>query len=489
MNIATELRELAQARWPHRPAFHEGERTWTHAQVHDLAARAATVLADRGVRPGTRVLVAVPDGIAWVTAFLATARLGATAVLTNPALPVADHDFIVADAGVSHVVAGEETADRFAGLETLRDVELVAAARHAPEGRAQPVGADTPLYVQYTSGTTGRPKGVVHRHTDPSFYHAAFGRARLRLGPEDVTLSVSKLFFAYGFGNALVFPLFSGGSAVLTPERPGPGRVAELVRRHGVTAVYGVPSSYARLVGDTDPTDFASLRVAVSAGEKLSPAFAERFTGFLGVPVLDQLGSTEAGHAMCANGVDDNVAGTIGTPVPGFALQVRDKHGDEVAVGEEGELWARGPSVMPGYLGLPEETERTLVDGWLATRDRAVRNPDGTYTHLGRADDLEMVGGITMSPLEVEQVLGEHPGVRDVAVASIPDERGASRLRAFVVATTTAPDSQTLTTELLSLAGSRLAAFKVPRTVELVDVLPRTATGKIQRFRVRQGTW
>ncbi|MEY9214556.1 AMP-binding protein [Thermobifida halotolerans] len=488
MNVSADLEARAR-RWWSRPAFLEGDHVWTHGEVHDLAARAATVLAGRGVAAGTRVLLALPDGIAWAVAFLATARLGATAVLTNPALPKGDHEFIVADARVTHVVAGEETAERFTGVTVLRGAELVDAARRDSPGPALDVSGDTPLYVQYTSGTTGRPKGAVHRHSDPSFYHAAFGEPRLGLRPEDVTLSISKLFFAYGFGNAFVFPLFSGGSAVLTPERPKPALVAELVERHGVSVLYGVPSAYGNLAAETDPSAFASLRAAVSAGEKLTLPFHERFTGFLGVPVLDQLGSTEAGHAMCANGIDSDTPGTIGRPVRGFELQVRDKAGNRVRDGEEGELWARGPSVMAEYLNRPEETAKTLVDGWLATRDRAVRNPDGTYTHLGRTDDLEMVGGITVSPLEIEHVLGAHPGVKEVAVACVTDGRGASRLRAFVVPEPSSPSPETLATELISRARAELAAFKVPRSVEVVAALPRTATGKIQRFRVRQGTW
>jgi len=488
VNVSAELEARARD-WSARPAFLEGDRVWSHGEVHDLAARAATVLADRGVSAGTRVLLVLPDGIAWAVAFLAVARLGATAVLTNPALPAADHEFIAADARVTHVVTGEETADRFADATVLRGGELVDAARRHSPGPALDVAGDTPLYVQYTSGTTGRPKGAVHRHRDLSCYYEAFGRPRLGLRADDVTLSVSKLFFAYGFGNAFVFPLFSGGSAVLTPERPKPALVAELVERHGVTVLYGVPSAYGNLAAETDPSAFAGLRAAVSAGEKLTLPFHERFTAFLGVPVLDQLGSTEAGHAMCANGLDSDTPGTIGRPVPGFELQVRDKDGTPLPDGEAGELWARGPSVMAGYLNRPEETAKTLVDGWLATRDRAVRNPDGTYTHLGRTDDLEMVGGITVSPLEVEQVLAAHPGVQEVAVAAVADERGASKLRAFVVPKPSAPPAETLSAELIGRARAELAAFKVPRSVQVVDALPRTPTGKIQRFRLRQGTW
>jgi fatty-acyl-CoA synthase/benzoate-CoA ligase/fatty acid CoA ligase FadD22 len=209
--------------------------------------------------------------------------------------------------------------------------------------------------------------------------------------------------------------------------------------------------------------------------------------------VLEQIGSTEAGHAFCANSFDHNRPGTVGRPVPGFEVELRDRAGTPVPDGTEGELWVRGPTVTSGYLNRPEETGRTLVRGWLATRDRAVREPDGTYRHLGRADDMEMVGGITVSPLEVEAVLRAHPAVKEVAVVTVTDGTGVGRLRAFVVPA--APQDiglqslQCLQEDLLRLARERLAAFKVPRSVSLVPSLPRTPTGKLRRHLVRQGAW
>ncbi len=257
-----------------------------------------------------------------------------------------------------------------------------------------------------------------------------------------------------------------------------------------MTLLYSVPSAYAALV--TDLADghqdcFASVRAAVSAGEGMPAGLGTRVTELLGAPVLEQIGSTEAGHAFCANSFDHNHPGTVGRPVPGFEVELRDRAGKPVPDGETGELWVRGPTVTPGYLNRPEETARTLVGGWLATRDRAVREPDGTFRHLGRADDMEMVGGITVSPLEVETLLRTHPGVRDVAVAAVTDERGASRLRAFVVPVP--PIGVGLEAELICMARDRLAAFKVPRSVSFVPTLPRTATGKLRRHLVRQGAW
>ena len=503
-NLAAHLAALAERHgWSDRAAFHQGHRSWTHGEVHELAARTATVLTHHGVRAGDRVLLALPDGITWVTAFLATARLGAVAVLVNPELPSADHAFMTEDAEAVLCVTGpwleEGEADekRFAGRPLLGADQLAALAPTAePTTTAHPVDAHTPLYVQYTSGTTGRPKGVVHAHGDPKTYHDLIGRRLLRITEDDVTLSVSKLFFAYGFGNAFVFPLFSGSSAVLVDRRPTPAAVDELVARHRVTLIYSVPSAYAALVSDRGSGHqacFASVRAAVSAGEGLPEGLGEQVGELLGAPVLEQIGSTEAGHAFCANSFDHNHPGTVGRPVPGFEVELRDRAGvrlpdaGEGAEGVEGELWVRGPTVTTGYLNRPEETARSLVGGWLATRDRAVREPDGTYRHLGRADDMEMVGGITVSPLEVEAVLRTHPAVKEVAVAALTDERGFSRLRAFVVPV--GPARAGLETELIELARARLAAFKAPRSISFVPSLPRTSTGKLRRHLVRQGAW
>ncbi|KOU64085.1 acyl-CoA synthase [Streptomyces sp. MMG1533] len=490
-NIAAYLSGLAERRgWTGRAAFHQGHRVWTHGEVHALAARAAGVLAEHGVRPGNRVLLALPDGIAWVTAFLATARLGAVAVLVNPELPAVEHTFMAEDTEAVLCVTGPGLEDRFSDRARLGADQFLAFTPATDPAPAHPVDAHTPLYVQYTSGTTGRPKGVVHTHGDTRAYHDLIGQRVLRITQDDVTLSVSKLYFAYGFGNAFVFPLFSGSSAVLVDRRPTPAAVDELIARHRVTLLYSVPSAYAALVADRGSGHdacFASVRAAVSAGEGMPTELGRQAAELLGAPVLEQIGSTEAGHAFCANSHEHNHPGTVGRPVPGFEVELRDRDGRPVPDGAEGELWVRGPTVTPGYLNRPEETARALAGGWLATRDRARREPDGSYRHLGRSDDMEMVGGITVSPLEVEAVLRTHPAVREVAVAAVRDGRGFSRLRAFVVPMAAPPTG--LEDDLIRLAREHLAAFRVPRSVSLVPSLPRTPTGKLRRHLVRRGAW
>lgn len=491
-NLAAQLAALAERRgWSGRPAFHQGHRRWTHGEVHDLAARAATVLAEHGVGPGDRVLLALPDSVAWVTAFLATARLGAVAVLVNPGLTPPELEFLAEDSEPVLCVTGPGLGDRFPRRARLAADRLAALCGAAlPTATAHQVDAHAPLLVQYTSGTTGRPKGVVHTHGDPKAYHDLIARRLLRITPDDVTLSLSHLFSGYGFGNAFVFPLFSGSSAVLPGRRPDPAAVDELVVRHRVTLLYAVPGQYAALVAeraDGHEACFVSVRAAVSSGEALPTGLARRVTGLLGAPVLEQLGSTETGHAFCANSFDHNHPGTVGRPVPGFEVEVRDPAGEPVPDGGDGELWVRGPTVTARYVNRPEESGRAHVGGWLATRDRARREPDGTFTHLGRVDDMETVGGVAVSPLEAEALLRTHRGVREVAVVAVTDHAGAHRLRAFVVPVTPIPVG--LEADLVCLARENLAAFMVPWGVSFVPSLPRTPSGRLRRHLVRRGAW
>lgn len=493
MNIAELLANTAAtAGWRKRTAYLSPPGTcWTHGQVHDTAATAAGALHARGVRRGTRVLLAMPDSATWVVAFLAVARLGAVAVVANPDLPVSDHHRLSADSAPEFFVCGEGQLGHFPEERRLTAEQLLAEAETAPPVPACPLEADAPLYIQYTSGTTGAPKGAVHRHADIPAYHRAVGEGMLHMTPQDVSLSVSKLFFAYGFGNSAVYPLLSGSAAVLLPERPTAGHVAELVSRYGVTVLHGVPAMYAHMVADTGPASYRTVRAAVSAGEHLPPELGAAAEELLGAPVLDELGSTEAGGAFCANTLDHRARGTVGTPLEGYRLQVRGTGGHVLPPGTEGELWVAGPTLLTEYAGQPAATARVLHEGWLRTGDLAVADADGYVTHTGRSDDIEMVGGIKISPLEVEAVLRRHPHIKEAAAAVLRDDRGVGRLRGYVVphseSSLRSPLNSALEDELLSLARAELAAFKVPRSVRVVESLPRTSTGKLRRFTLREG--
>ncbi len=488
----TNLAAVAEAaarehRWMERVALVVDERTYSHHHVHDGAARAASALAAAGVRRGDAVLLALADGAEFAWAFLGAVRLGAVALPVNPSLPPDDHRFLLGDSAAVVVVCDDDLVGRFPG-PTLTASDLASSIALLDPHPAVTVGSGDAAYAQYTSGTTGVPRAAVHRHSDPFVYARAFADGAIAMAPGDVVLSVSKMYFAYGLGNSLFFPLLTGARAVLHPRRPRPNDIAELVRRHRASVLFAVPTFYANLLREDTPREpFASLRVAVSAGERLAESLAERTVEHLGCPVLDSLGSTEVGQAFAGATLGRSRPGTVGPALDPYEIAVRDEAGRGCAPGVVGKLWVRGPTVLLEYLGHPEATAAALRDGWLCTGDLASLDQDGFLSHHGRADDLEMVGGITVAPQEVEDLLARHPGVAEVAVAVVADEAGASRLEAFVVPAPGASGHDQLADELREVARARLAAYKVPRVFRFVDALPRTATGKLRRFVLRAG--
>jgi fatty-acyl-CoA synthase/fatty acid CoA ligase FadD22 len=490
-NLTTVLeRRAAHQGWMDRPAWSVGEGAVSgavsHRGVYDGAARTASLLAAAGVGSGDRVLIALTDGPELCWAFLGALRLGAIAVPVNPRLHVDDHRRMTERCRPGVVVCSRDLAENFGAIPAVAAEDL--AERVAALGRHPGLvveSPEAPAYAQFTSGTTGRPKAAVHRHNDPLVYHRAFATAALDLRPDDVVLSVSKLHFAYGLGNTLFFPLLSGCRAVLHADAPRPDVIADLVEHHGVTVLFAVPTFYAHLLATGREAAFASLRAAVSAGEALMPELGRRTSALLGCPVLDGLGSTEVGQTFVSNTLHSRRDGTVGRALPPYEVSVRDDARQALPAGRLGTLWVRGPTVMLEYLGQPEATAANMDGDWLCTGDRAMLDPDGFVTLRGRVDDLEMVGGVSVAPLEIEEVLGVHPSVIEVAVAGVRDELGASRLEAFVVPA--AGVGPALEAELMALARDRLAPHKVPRAIHLVTGLPRTATGKLRRFVLRAG--
>jgi len=488
MNLAATLEGRAASRgFGDRPALVVDQRTLTHHEVHDGAARMASLLASVGVGRMDTVLIALPDGAEFAWAFLGAVRLGALAVPVNPQLPAADHHYLADDCRAAAVVCPEDLSERFSGPIVLSSSLATLLGSCDPHPVVPAADADA-AYAQYTSGTTGVPRAAVHRHGDPVVYSQAFAEPGLQLGPSDVILSVSKMFFAYGLGNSLFFPLLSGARAVLHPGRSRSEDITRLARLHRVTVLLAVPTFYANLLRDgLGGSSFASLRVAVSAGERLSTRLAERTAEHLGCPVLDSLGCTEVGQAFASGTIHLAPPGTVGRALPPYELSVRDDSGEDLPPGVVGALWVRGPTVLLEYLGQPDATADAFDGEWLRTGDLAAIDEDGFVFHHGRADDMEIVGGINVSPQEVEELLSGHPAVSEVAVAAVADEHGASRLQAFVVLMSGVSTESRLAVELVGMVQDRLAPHKVPRSLTFVDALPRTATGKLRRFVLRSG--
>lgn len=500
-NLAAVAEALSLERgWSCRAALTVGDRTYSHGEVHDGAARTASVLAGMGVRGGDTVLLALADGVELAWAFMGVVRLGAIAIPVNPQLPSEDHRHLAKDCRAVAVVCDDDLILHFETcarvLTSSGLVASLATSGPLPPGNVDP--AD-PAYAQYTSGTTGVPRAAVHRHADPLVYARAFAEGAIAMTADDVLLSISRMYFAYGLGNSLFFPLLSGARAVLHPGRPSPEDVVELVALHRTTVLFAVPTFYANLLRQgAAPASFRSLRVAISAGERLTTGLAERTTRLLRCPVLDSLGSTEVGQAfaggtLVAPGGSDSAtqaevrAGSLGRVLPPYEVRVRDDAGRDQRAEEVGMLWVRGPTVLLEYLGQPGATSAALHGEWLCTGDLASIDDDGYISLHGRADDIEMVGGINVAPHEIEELLGRHHAVSEVAVVAVTDEAGASRLQAFVVTSSGVTGDEKLADELCQEARKRLAPFKVPRSVRFVEALPRTATGKLRRFALRSG--
>ncbi|MCP2341978.1 AMP-binding protein [Actinomadura rupiterrae] len=484
-NLASILARRADTHgWRDRPLFYAGDSTFSHGEVHDAAARAAGVLHAAGVRRGDRVLLALPDSVALVAALFGTLRLGAVAVLTGPEQGEREHAYVLADAAPQAVVCAPELSPRFPSVQVLTGDDLADEPLFVPGPVA--VDADDPAYIQYTSGTTGKPKGAVHRHTDAEAYFRAMGVGALAMTQADVVFSLAKACYPYGLGATVLFPMFSGAASVLWAAQPSVEGAAEQARRHRPTLLFTVPTWYARLVAAPERDAgvrgaFGSLRAAASAGEPLLPSLADRIEHVLGCPVLDGLGSTEVGHTFVSNTVTRRRRGALGVPLDPYEIAVRNEsgHGRAARPGEPGVLYVRGPSVMLEYLGKPEQTSEVLSpDGWLRTGDLVHVDEDGFVHHHGRVLDQVTVSGRRVSPLEVERILGQHPGLVEVAV--VPDAAEPGVLHAYAVAITGA-DEMVLLAELLDLARTRLPEHKVPATVNFLAELPRTSTGKIRR--------
>ena len=437
----------------------------TYAELAVLQDAAARGLRVRGVERGQRVALVLRDSPQFIAAFLGAAKIGAVpAPLSTLARPE-ELAFMQRDCAAAMTIT-----DADADLFPDRSGPIEAAA----------TTGDDMCFWQYSSGTTGTPKAVIHLHRRALFPAEAHGRHIAGIGPADRVYSTAKLFFSYGLNNSMVIPLAAGASVVLDPERFAPDRAWRLIGEERPTVLYSVPTAYAALLGAAEsgtPADVSSLRLCVSAGEALPAPLAERWRRRFGLAILDGIGSTEIGYIAISNRVDDVTPGSSGRVVPGYEARVVDANGDDAS---EGTLWIRGGSTAIGYHARAEATAATFRDGWVVTGDR-YRVADGRYFHLGRDDDMLRVGAQWVSPLEVESVLLSHPGVAECAVVGRADADGLLKVCAYVVLRGDAPPP-----DLEDICAERLARHKRPRWIEPVEELPKTATGKVQRFRLRE---
>jgi benzoate-CoA ligase len=504
-NLSTALLDdhLAAGRGD-RPALRYEGATLTYRDVARLTARTGGALRSLGVRIEDRVALLLPDSPEFVATFLGAVRIGAVPVTISTHLTGDDYAELLADSRARALVIHTSLLDRIAparrGLRELRNVVVVGGDHGADISFAEVTAAqpdelapedttvDDMAFWQYSSGTTGRPKAVVHLHAPALAPADLHGTHVVEMRADDRVFSVAKLFFSYGLGSSLLIPFRHGASAILLSGRPEPRIVLETVARERPTLLYSVPTSYAALlaVAEREPVDVSSLRRCISAGESLPAPIFERWHARTGLEILDGIGSTEIGY-ICISNVPGRVRpGTSGEVIPGYEARVQRADGEPAAVGEVGDLLVRGPSTAAFYWRRRAATKQAFRGEWVFTGDRYSIDADGYYTNHGRSDDLLRVSGQWVSPLEVEAVLLRHAAVRECAVVARSDADGLVKPCAFVVCAEGVTAEPALADELKALVKGTLAPYKYPRWIEFIPELPKTSTGKIQRFKLRQ---
>jgi benzoate-CoA ligase family protein len=491
-----------------KPAFIDPRGAWTYGQLADRVARFAGALRALGVQREERILICLLDTIDWPTAFLGALKAGVVAVPVNTLMTEDDYRFMLADSRARMLVVSDALLPKFAKLigecPDLKHVVVSGSQAHGltsfeelvtgtePDPVTAPTTRDEIAFWLYTSGSTGKPKGAVHVHADLKLTDDLYGKPYLGISEKDVCYSVAKLFFAYGLGNALTFPMSAGACTVLLPDRPTPDGVAALLRKHPVTVFYAVPTFYAAFLASpgAPSKDDVKIRCCVSAGEPLPEDVGRRWVARYGVDILDGIGSTEMLHIFLSNRTGDVKYGTTGKPVPGYACKIVDDDGLPVKRGEMGELLIGGPTSAMMYWNNREQSRATFLGEWTRSGDKYVEDEDGYFVYCGRRDDMLRVSGQYVSPFEVEGALQTHPDVLEAAVVAWPDGDGLIKPKAFVVlkspekaADPKAGDAMSRT--LQDHVKQRLAPFKYPRWIEFRKDLPKTATGKIQRFKLR----
>jgi benzoate-CoA ligase len=490
-------------------AFIDDRAALTYGQLAERVRCVAGALRAAGVKREERVLLLMLDSVDWPAVFLGCLYAGVVPVAVNTLLTADDYAYMLEHARAQAVFVSGELKAVLRGALTKSDHEVHKVIVSRPESpldfgetefeafldrsgpmtRPAATRADEPAFWLYSSGSTGRPKGTVHSHANPYWTCELYGKRILGLREDDVCFSAAKLFFAYGLGNALTFPMSVGASVLLFGGRSTPAAVFERwkgsVRGVKPTVFYGAPTGYAGLLASSDlpGREDVSLRLASSAGEALPSEIGERFKRHFGVDIIDGIGSTEMLHVFISNLPDKVRYGTTGWPVPGYRIELRGDDGGAVADGEPGDLYIHGPSAALMYWGNRAKTRETFQGGWTKAGDKYIRNADGSYTYAGRSDDMLKVSGIYVSPFEVEATLVQHPSVLEAAVIGAPDSDGLIKTKAFVVLRS---DKQASEAELKEFVKDRLAPYKYPRSIAFVSDLPKTATGKIQRFRLRE---
>lgn len=507
-NFAQHLLD-ANASRPDKAAFVDDHGSLSYGELATRVRQMASALLALGVKREERVLLLMHDNNHWPVSFLGAMHAGIVPVAVNTLLTADDYAYMLEHSRAQAVLVSGALLPTLTAALVKSDhevkkvivshpqaplhpaeVEFEACLRpHAPAARPAATSPDHPGFWLYSSGSTGRPKGTVHSHANPYWTAELYAKRVLGLREDDVCFSAAKLFFAYGLGNALTFPMAVGATTLLMAERPTPeatfrrwtGGIAGLKP----TVFYGAPTGFAGMLAHPalPARDAVSMRLVSSAGEALPAELGERFKAHFGRDIVDGIGSTEMLHIFLSNRPERVRYGSTGWPVPGYEIELRGDDGQPVPDGEPGDLYIRGPSAAMMYWGNVSKTRETFQGGWTKSGDKYIRNSDGSHTYGGRSDDMLKVSGVYVSPFEVEATLVQHPAVLEAAVIGVVDADGLTKTKAFVVLI----DGQTADEATLkAFVKDKLAPYKYPRQITFVTELPKTATGKIQRFKLRE---
>jgi benzoate-CoA ligase family protein len=494
-----------------RPYLIAPDRAWSFRQLAERAWQIANFLKSLGIRPGERVLFSVVDGADFPALFLGTMHIGAIAIPINTYLKPHDYAYYIRDSDCVAVIADHTLAPIVGGLrsELPRVKHVIATGRHVDglpflddeidgfptECESVPTDPDDMAFWLYSSGSTGSPKGVVHTGNHIYWATELFGAGAMKMNEDDVILSPPKMYFAFGLGCQVYFPIRLGARNITNPDPISPDTVWKQWLEHEPTIVIGVPTLFAALLRIAEEKIGVErvlqasrrLRYCISGGEILPAALMQRWRKFADIQILDGVGTTEMTHMFMLNHLGRAVPGSCGRLVDGFRAELVDDEGTPVAQGEIGNLRAFGPTAAAQYWNKPEKTREIMGRGGVLTGDKMCQDADGNYFLVGRSDDMLRVGGIWVSPAEVESVIAQHDCVLECAVVGHPDDEGMIKPKAFVVLRNAAePETSQLADELRNHIRAQLAHFKCPRWFEFVNDLPKTSTGKIQRFRLRQ---
>src|SRR5450631_1634536 len=498
-------RNVAEGRGE-KTAFIDPSRNLTYGELRDTAARIGPMLARMGIEPENRIALVLLDTVDFPILFWGAIRAGIVPVLVNTRLTVDQYRYLFEDSRAKAVFVSaallpvvQEAATDLPNIKEIVVVgggpasvprlDMLLAAENEGSAPARTC-ADEVAYWLYSSGTTGNPKGTMHVHSTPMNIARTSGQGRIGIREDDVIFSAPKLFFAYGLGDAMLCPMSVGATSVLYPERPTPQTVFEMLRGYQPTMFFAVPTLYAAILADPEckPENCSSqLRICFSAGEPLPAHIGKAWKQRFGIDIVNGVGSTEMGHLFLTNLPDNVEYGTSGVPVDGFKLRLVDENAQDVGDNEMGELLVKGESSAAGYWNQREKSRRTFLGEWTRTGDKYTRRPDGVYTFCGRADDMFKVSGIWVSPFEVEEALMSHPMVVEAAVVPAEDGDGLTKPKAFIVLNQGCDqDAGRVLYEELKLHVKRtIGPWKYPRWIEFVDSLPKTATGKLQRYMLR----